>query len=79
VLDKRSLFVCGISVRGTWREGSFTGNLGLISTQREAGKLISGLSPTVKTRLLSFNRTHSRVVIGLFIGHNTIRRYFYLM
>ena len=35
--------------------------------QRQARKLFSGPSPTTstKTRLLSFNRTHSRVVIGL--------------
>jgi len=52
--------------------------LGLNSTQRKAWKLISGLSPTVKTRLLSFNRTQSRVVTGLFTGHN-LRRYFYWM
>jgi len=42
-------------------------------------KLISDLSPTVKTRKLYFNRTQSSVVIGLFIGHNTMRRYLYLM
>ena len=35
------------------------------STQRQARKLISGPSPTSKTRLLSFNRTQSRVVTGL--------------
>ena len=49
------------------------------STQREDRKLISGPSPTIKTRLLSFNRTQSRVVIGLLTGHNTWRRYLYLM
>jgi len=38
----------------------------LISTLKQAHKLISGLSPTVKTRQLSFNRTQSRVVTGLF-------------
>jgi hypothetical protein len=53
--------------------------LGLISTQRQAWKLISGLSPTIKARLLSFNRTQSRVVTGPFTGHNNLRRYFYLM
>lgn len=26
VLDKRSVSVCGISVRGSWREGSFPGS-----------------------------------------------------
>jgi hypothetical protein len=28
---------------------------------------------------LSFNRTQSRVVIGLLTGHNTLRRHFHLM
>jgi hypothetical protein len=31
-----------------------------------------------KTRLLSFDRTQSRVVIGLLIGHNTLRRHHHL-
>ena len=52
--------------------------LGLKSTQRQAQKLVSGHSPTVKTRLLSFNRTQFRVVISLFIRHNTLTRYFLL-
>jgi hypothetical protein len=30
-------------------------------------------------RLLSFNRTQSRVVIGLLTGHNTLRRHLYIM
>jgi len=33
----------------------------------------------VKTRIFSSNRTQSKVVIGLFTGHSTLRRYFYLM
>ena len=32
-------------------------------------------SPSAKTRLLSFNRTHTRVVICLLTGHNTMRRH----
>jgi hypothetical protein len=28
---------------------------------------------------LSFNRTQSRVVIGLLTGHNTLRRHLYIM
>ena len=42
---------------------------GLTSNQRQARKINSGHSPTLKIRLLCFNRTQSRVVIGLFIGH----------
>jgi len=48
------------------------------STWRQAWKLISGPSPTIKTRLLTFNRTHSRAVIGLPTGHNTLWRHLYL-
>jgi len=40
--------------------------------------MILGPSLTTKTRLLSFNRTQSRVVIDL-TGQNTLRRYLYLM
>ena len=32
-----------------------------------------------KTRLLSFDRTQSRVVTGLLTGHNTLRRILYIM
>ena len=52
---------------------------GLTSTQREAQKLILGPSVTAKTKLLSFNRTQSRVVTGLHTRHNTLRRHLYLM
>ena len=41
-------------------------------------EMILGPSLTTKTRLLSFNRTQSRVVIDL-TGQNTLRRYLYLM
>jgi hypothetical protein len=49
----------------------------LSSTDRQAVKLVSGPIPTTKSRLLSFNRTRSRVVIGLLIGYNTLRRYLF--
>jgi len=49
------------------------------STQRQARELISDSSPAAKTRLLSFNRTQSKVVIGLLTGHNTQRRHLHLM
>ena len=51
---------------------------GPCSTQRQAQKLISGPSPTTKTIFLSFNRTQSRIVIGLLTGHNTVRRHLHL-
>ena len=35
--------------------------------------------PTQTTRLMSFNRTQSRVVSGLLTGHNTLRRHLHLM
>ena len=46
---------------------------------RQARELISGPSPTAKTRLMSFNKTKCRVVTGLLTGHNTLRRYLHLM
>jgi hypothetical protein len=51
----------------------------LISTQKQARILISSHSSTAKTRLLSFNRTQSRVVPGMIAGHNTLRRNLYIM
>jgi len=51
----------------------------LSSTQRQARELISGPSPTAKTRLLSVNKTRSKVVTGLFTEHNTLKRHLYIM
>jgi hypothetical protein len=53
------------------------GNLN--SIQRQAQKMILGPSPTLKTRLLSFNRTQFRVVTGVLTGHNTLKRHLHLM
>jgi len=56
------------------------GNVALFgSTQRQAQKFISGPSPSTKTRLISFNRTQSRVVTCLRTGHNSLRRHLYVM
>jgi len=52
---------------------------GPCSTQRQARELISGPELATRPRLLSFNRTQSRVVIGLLTGHNTLRRHLYIM
>jgi hypothetical protein len=52
---------------------------GPCSTQRQARELISGSNLATRARLLSFNRTQSRVVIGLLTGHNILRRYLYVM
>ena len=49
------------------------------STQRQAGEMISGPNLATGAQLLSFNRTHSRVIIGLLTGHNTLRRHLYVM
>jgi hypothetical protein len=51
---------------------------GLGDPQRQARELISGRCLGVKTRLLSFNRTQSRTVIGLLTGHSTLRRHFHV-
>ena len=52
---------------------------GLGSIQRQARELISGPSPAAKTRLSSFDRIKSAVVIGLLTGRNTLRRHILLM
>ena len=52
---------------------------GPCSTQREAWELICGPDLATRARLLSFNRTQFRVVIGLLTGHNTLRRHLYVM
>jgi len=53
--------------------------LGPCSTQRQARELISDPDLATRAQLLSFNRTQSRVVIGLLTGHNTLRRRLYIM
>jgi len=52
---------------------------GPCSTQRQAQELISGHNLATGAQVLSFNRTESRVVIGLLTGHNTLRRLLYIM
>jgi hypothetical protein len=52
---------------------------GPCSIQRQAWELISSSDLTTRTWLLSFNRTQSRIVIGLLTGHNTLRRHLYIM
>jgi hypothetical protein len=52
---------------------------GPCSTQRQAQELISGPNLATGARLLSFNRTQTRVVIGLLTGHNTLRRHLHVM
>jgi len=52
---------------------------GPCSTQRQAWELISGPDPAIGARLLSFNRTQSRVVIGLLTEHYTLRRHLHIM
>jgi hypothetical protein len=46
----------------------------LSSTQGQAGELILGPSLAAETKLFSFIRTQSRVVVGLLTRHNTLRR-----
>jgi hypothetical protein len=52
---------------------------GPCSTQRQARELICGPNLATGVRLLSFNRTQSRVVTGLLTGHNTLRRHVHVM
>ena len=51
---------------------------GLKSTQTQAQELILGPSLTAKTKLLSFNKTQSRVVTSLLTGRNILRRHLHL-
>jgi len=49
------------------------------NTQKQAQELISGPDLATRARLLSFNRTRSRIVIGLLTGYNILRRHLYIM
>jgi hypothetical protein len=49
------------------------------NTLRQARELISGPILGTRVKFLSFNRTQSRLVIGLLTGHNTLRRHLYLL
>jgi hypothetical protein len=49
------------------------------SKPRQDQKWISGPSPTVKTRLLSFEKTQTRSVTGVLGGYNTMGRHIYIM
>jgi hypothetical protein len=52
---------------------------GLSGSPRQSRELIWDPSPAAKTRLLSSNRTKSRVIVVLVTGHNTMRRQLHLM
>jgi hypothetical protein len=52
---------------------------GPCSIQRKDREFISGPKRATGARLLSFNRTQSRGVIGLLTGHNTLRRHLHIM
>jgi hypothetical protein len=52
---------------------------GPCSTQRQVRELISGPDLATGARLLSFNRTQTRVVTGLLTGPNTLRRHLHIM
>jgi hypothetical protein len=52
---------------------------GPCSTQRQARELIAGPDLAMGARLLSFNRTQTRVVTDLLTGHNTLRRHLHIM
>jgi predicted Zn-ribbon and HTH transcriptional regulator len=61
-------------ITSIWQSDVFPCN-----TQRQARKLISGPQPGYKGPIIDFNRTQSRVVTGLLIGHNTLRRHLYVL
>jgi len=51
---------------------------GLGGIQRQARESISGPGRDSKAKLMSFNRTQSRAVIGLLTGHNTLGRHLHI-
>jgi len=51
----------------------------VLVVHRQAWKLISGPDLATRARLLSFNRTQSRDVIGLLTGQNTLRKHLKIM
>jgi len=52
---------------------------GLGDTQRQAHKFISGPSLGTRAKFMTFNRTQSRAMTGLLMGHNTLRRHLHLL
>jgi len=52
---------------------------GLCSAQRQARVLISGPDLATGARLLSFNKTQTKAVIGLLTGYSTLRRHLHVM
>jgi hypothetical protein len=63
-----------------WIENKYLAlSRGLCSTQRQARELISGPDLVTGARLLSFNRTQTRVITGLLTIHNTLRRHIHIM
>ena len=48
-------------------------------TQRQAQELISGPGRDAKAKLMSFNRTQSRAVIGLLTGRNNLRIHLHIL
>jgi len=52
---------------------------GPCSAERQTRELISGPDLTTGARLLSFNKTQTRAVIGLLTRHNTLRRHLHVM
>jgi hypothetical protein len=51
----------------------------VVGSYQQAQELILGPSPTTKTRLLSCDRTESRVITGLLTVCNAPRKHLYLM
>jgi len=49
------------------------------NTQRQVREFISGPSLGTRAKFMTFNRIQSRVVTGLLMGHNTLRRHLYLL
>jgi len=63
---------CLANQHGTqWRD--------LGDTQRQAREFISGPCLGTRAKFMTFNRIKSKVITGLLMGHNTLKRHLYLL
>ena len=83
IVPEPCLVVSRQNIRRKMKRGMKNQHLALwqgpCSAQRQARELISGPDLATGARLLSFNRTHTRAVIGLLTRHNTLRRHLHVM
>jgi len=74
---KTRIIYCGFFSKTSNQHGAQWRGLG--DTQRQAWEFILGSSLGTRAKFMTFNRIQSRVVTGLLMGHNTLRRHLYLL